>query len=110
VTRADPFHAIADPTRRAILDRLRKGEAAVAELAAGFAVSRPAVSKHLRVLRDARLVREHRGTGDARQRVYELSPAPLREVVAWAQDYQVFWQVTVSNLERCLEDTARRRR
>ena len=84
---ADPFHALADPTRRAILDRLRRGEAPVAMLASGFAISRPAVSKHLRVLRDARLVRERRGGTDGRQRIYTITPAPLRAVVEWAEAY-----------------------
>jgi DNA-binding transcriptional ArsR family regulator len=69
----DVFHAVADPTRRAILDRLRTGGVAVAELAAGFDMTRPAVSKHLRVLREARLVREDR---DGRQRIYRLAPGP----------------------------------
>jgi DNA-binding transcriptional ArsR family regulator len=99
----DPFHAVADPTRRAILDRLRLGNAPVAELASGFDISRPAVSKHLRVLRDARLVRERRGGADGRQRIYELTPAPLREVAEWAQAYQAFWQANLANLKRHLE-------
>ena len=86
--RIDPFHAVADPTRRAILDRLRSGGAPVAELAAGFEISRPAVSKHLRVLREARLVRERRGGDDGRQRVYELTAAPLRQVAQWATAYE----------------------
>ena len=99
---ADPFLAVADPTRRAILDRLRRGEAPVAELAAGFDVSRPAVSRHLRVLRDARLVRERRGGDDGRQRVYELTPAPLREVAQWAMNYQAFWPANLASLKRHL--------
>src|SRR6185437_9483365 len=70
IPRTDPFHAVADPTRRAILDRLRRGAAPATEIAAGFRISRPAVSRHLRVLRDARLVREQRRGGiDGRQRV-----------------------------------------
>jgi DNA-binding transcriptional ArsR family regulator len=103
---ADPFLAVADPTRRAILDRLRRGEAPVAELAAGFDVSRPAVSRHLRVLRDARLVRERRGGDDGRQRVYELTPAPLREVAQWAMNYQAFWPANLASLKRHLEGGA----
>jgi DNA-binding transcriptional ArsR family regulator len=97
-----PFHAVADPTRRAILDRLRRGDAPVAELAAGFAMSRPAVSKHLRILRAARLVRERRG-GDGRQRVYRLTPAPLRAVADWAQPYQTFWTDNLARLKRHIE-------
>jgi DNA-binding transcriptional ArsR family regulator len=98
----DPFAAVADPTRRAILDRLRGGEAAAGELAAGFAMSRPAVSKHLRVLREARLVRERRGS-DGRQRVYALTPAPLREVAEWAATYEAFWPQHLARLKRHLE-------
>lgn len=99
----DPFTAIADPTRRALLDRLRAGAAPVTELAAGFAMSRPAVSKHLRVLRDARLVRERRGGEDGRQRIYELTAAPLRDVARWAAAYEAFWPAHLARLKRHLE-------
>ncbi len=99
----DPFYAVADPTRRAILDRLRDGKAPVAALAEGFAMSRPAVSKHLRVLRDARLVRERPGGEDGRQRMYELTPGPLREVVAWAATYEAFWPAHLGRLKRHVE-------
>jgi DNA-binding transcriptional ArsR family regulator len=99
----DPFNAVADPTRRALLDRLREGAAPVAELAAGFETSRSAVSKHLRVLRDARLVRERRGGDDGRQRIYELTPAPLREVASWAATYEAFWPGHLAALRRHLE-------
>lgn len=105
----DPFHAIADPTRRAILDRLRDGDAPVAELAAGFSISRPAISKHLRVLRDARLVRERRGGArgkrDGRQRVYALTPVPLQTVAAWTESYQQFWAANLVRLKNYLERT-----
>ncbi|HEU4584733.1 MAG TPA: metalloregulator ArsR/SmtB family transcription factor [Gemmatimonadaceae bacterium] len=100
---ADPFHAVADPTRRAILDRLRSGEAPVTELASGFAISRPAVSKHLRVLRDARLVRERRGGADGRQRIYSITPAPLGEIASWVQGYADFWPANLESLKRHLE-------
>ena len=100
----DAFHAVADPTRRAILDRLRRGEAPVTELAAGFAISRPAVSKHLRVLRDARLVHERRGGSDGRQRIYSITPAPLGEVAAWVQRYADFWPANLESLRRHLEN------
>jgi DNA-binding transcriptional ArsR family regulator len=99
-TRPDPFHAVADPTRRAILDRLRGGELPVAELASGFAMSRPAVSKHLRVLRGARLVRERRA---GRQRLYQLTPAPLANVADWVETYRSLWQQNLLNLKRHLE-------
>ena len=99
----DPFNAVADPTRRAILDRLRRGEAPVTELASGFAISRPAVSRHLRVLRDARLVHERRGGTDGRQRIYSITPAPLSEVASWVQRYAEFWPANLASLKRHLE-------
>ncbi len=110
---ADPFLAVADPTRRAILDQLRGGDAPVTELAAAFDMTRPAVSRHLRVLRDARLVRERRGGEDGRQRIYQLTPDPLREVAQWAEGYTVFWRVGLSRLKRHVERgavTARKER
>src|SRR5829696_6665329 len=95
---SDVFHAVADPTRRALLDRLRAGGAApVSTLAAGFRMSRPAVSKHLRVLRDARLVRERR---EGRHRLYQLTPAPLQDVARWAESYRGFWRRNLMNLKR----------
>ena len=100
---ADPFLAVADPTRRAILDRLRVGEAPVTQLAAAFDMTRPAVSRHLRVLRDARLVCERRGGEDGRQRIYQLTPGPLREVTQWAEGYNVFWRDGLSRLKRHVE-------
>jgi DNA-binding transcriptional ArsR family regulator len=96
----DTFRAVADPTRRAILDRLRAGAAPVAEIAAGFRMSRPAVSKHLRILRQARLVREERA---GRQRVYQLAPAPLEEVLRWVETYRAFWQANLTSLKRHIE-------
>ncbi|HEX5438318.1 MAG TPA: metalloregulator ArsR/SmtB family transcription factor [Gemmatimonadaceae bacterium] len=105
--RTDPFQAIAHPARRAILGRLRQGEAPVAELAAHFAISRPAISRHLRVLRDARLVRQRRGR-DGRQHVYRLTPQPLREVAEWIQVYQEFWPANLASLKRHLESATRR--
>lgn len=104
---ADPFLAVADPTRRAILDRLREGDAPVAQLAAGFDMTRPAISRHLRVLRDSRLVREHRGGQDGRQRIYQLTPGPMREVARWAQSYEIFWQDSLARLKRHVEQGVR---
>jgi len=97
---SDVFHAVADPTRRAILDRLRGGGIAVSDLAEGFDMTRPAVSKHLRVLREARLVREER---DGRQRVYRLTPGPLRDVSQWIESYRTFWSANLLSLKRHLE-------
>jgi DNA-binding transcriptional ArsR family regulator len=98
----DVFRAIADPTRRAILDRLRGGPVAVNDLAADFEQSRPAISKHLRVLREASLVTEQRV---GRERLYELQPAPLQRVAGWVEGYRAGWQRNLNNLKRYLEDT-----
>lgn len=97
----DVFRAIADPTRRAILDRLRAGPAPVNSLAADFRQSRPAISKHLRVLRQARLVVEQKS---GRERLYELQPKPLQQVAGWIEGYRTFWQVSLTNLKRYLEE------
>jgi DNA-binding transcriptional ArsR family regulator len=82
------FGAIADPTRRAILDALRGRDLTAGELAQRFPVSRPAISRHLRVLRTAALVQESR---QAQSRVYSLTPAPLAELDQWLSRYRVFW-------------------
>jgi DNA-binding transcriptional ArsR family regulator len=99
--KADVFRAIADPTRRALLDRLRAGAAPVNALAADFAQSRPAISKHLRVLRQARLVREQRA---GRERLYQLDPGPLRQVAGWVEGYRAFWLHSLDNLKQYLEN------
>lgn len=100
---ADVFSAVADPTRRAILDRLRQGSAPVTELASGFRVSRPAISKHLKVLRSARLVRERK---EGRQRIYQLEPECIEEIAKWAEEYRRFWLHNISSLKRHLEQKA----
>jgi DNA-binding transcriptional ArsR family regulator len=99
---ADVFRAIADPTRRAILDRLRAGPANAGALAADFRSSRPAISKHLRVLREARLVIDLRV---GRERVYSVDPVPLQSVVGWLEGYRTFWQSSLAQLKRNLEAT-----
>lgn len=104
---ADVFHAVADPTRRALLDRLKGGGASVNALAEGFDMSRPAVSKHLRALREAHLVVERRA---GRQRIYELSPAPLREVADWAESYRAFWATNLLALKRHVESSKKEQR
>lgn len=98
----DVFRAIADPTRRAILDRLRAGPAPVNALAADFYQSRPAISKHLRVLKDARLVSERRM---GRERLYALDPMPLQTAAGWLEGYRSFWQRNLESLKRYLEET-----
>lgn len=94
---SDVYHAIADPTRRRLVERLRAGERSVSELAAPFAVSRPAISQHLRVLREAGLVSERRV---GRERRYRLHPGPLREVSEWVRQYEGFWTERLDALER----------
>lgn len=97
---ADVFRAIADPTRRAILDRLRAGAAPVNALAGDFEQTRPAISKHLRVLKQARLVREQRV---GRERIYRLDPIPLQQVAGWIEGYRAMWQINLDNLKRFVE-------
>ena len=101
-TAQDVFRAIADPTRRAILDRLRAGPAPVNDLAADFDQSRPAISKHLRVLRASKLVSEQRV---GRERYYSLEPAPLQRAAGWLEGYRSFWQLNLDRLKRHLEET-----
>jgi DNA-binding transcriptional ArsR family regulator len=93
------FAALADPTRRAILARLAAGPATVKELAAPFAISGPAVSKHLRVLERAGLVRRGR---EAQRRPCRLEAAPLKEVVDWAENYRRFWEASHDRLDEYL--------
>jgi DNA-binding transcriptional ArsR family regulator len=85
---SDPFGAIADPNRRRILDMLRAGEQRATELAERFPISRPAISRHVRVLRRAGLLRV-RCEGPAR--VYSLHPQALADVDRWLQPYRLFW-------------------
>jgi DNA-binding transcriptional ArsR family regulator len=94
------FQALADPTRRAVLDLLRAGSQPAGQIARAFPVSRPAISKHLRLLRRAHLVREHR---EGRNRVYELNPEPLRAVDSWIEQYRVFWTASLNNLKAFVE-------
>jgi DNA-binding transcriptional ArsR family regulator len=94
------FGALADPTRRAVLDLLRRGSLPAGRIARAFPVSRPAISKHLRLLRRAHLVRERR---EGRRRLYQLNPEPLRAVDAWLNDYRIFWQMSLSDLKSFVE-------
>jgi DNA-binding transcriptional ArsR family regulator len=90
------FLAIADPTRRAILDRLMQGPARVTDVAAPFAMSLAAVSKHVKVLERAGLVRRAR---NGREHTLQLEAAPLREVARWTSRYQEFWNERLDRLE-----------
>jgi DNA-binding transcriptional ArsR family regulator len=94
------FQALADPTRRAVLDLLRRGRQPAGQIASAFPVSRPAISKHLRLLRRAHLVREHR---EGRHRVYQLNPEPLRAVDSWIEQYRIFWTHSLNNLKAFVE-------
>ena len=94
------FGALADPTRRAVLDLLRRGNLPAGRIAQAFPVSRPAVSKHLRLLRRARLVEERR---HGRHRVYQLNPGPLRAVENWLNHYRAFWQSSLTSLKVFVE-------
>src|SRR5271169_304614 len=94
------FQALADPTRRAVLDLLRRGSQPAGQIASAFPVSRPAISKHLRLLRRAHPVREHR---EGRHRVYQLNPEPLRAVDSWLEQYRVFWAASLNNLKAFVE-------
>jgi DNA-binding transcriptional ArsR family regulator len=94
------FQALADPTRRALLDLLRRGSQPAGQIATAFPISRPAISKHLQLLRRAHLVREHR---EGRNRLYELNPEPLRAVDSWIEHYRQFWSVSLNNLKTFVE-------
>src|SRR5580698_6643574 len=94
------FQALADPTRRAVLDLLRRGRQPAGDIAGAFPISRPAISKHLRLLRRAHLVQEHR---EGRHRVYELNPEPLRAVDSWLDQYRHFWSANLASLKRFVE-------
>ena len=90
------FEALADPTRRRLLEVLAAGERSAGELAARFAISRPGVARHLRVLQDAGLVRVR---GDGRRRLYSVDPAPLDEVDAWLDRWRGFWAQRLDALD-----------
>lgn len=94
------FAAIADGTRRAIVQRLARGRLTAGDLARGFRISRPAVARHVRVLVRAGLLRQHRA---GRNRLYELDPAPLRVVESWIAQYRDFWPKNLRGLKRYLE-------
>src|SRR6266446_1007403 len=95
------FAALADPTRRAILARLASGEASVTELAKPFAMSQPAISKHLQVLERARLISRGR---DAQRRPRRLEARPLAEATQWLENYRHFWEGTFQRLDHLLEE------
>ena len=94
------FAALADPTRRAILARLAKGDASVAELAQPFAMSQPAISKHLKVLEHAGLISTAQ---DAQRRPRRIEGMRLGEAIAWLEDHRQFWERRYSALDELLD-------
>src|SRR6476660_4605547 len=94
------FSALADPTRRAVLDLLRAGTRPAGDIARAFTVSRPAISKHLSILRRAHLVEERR---EGRHRMYHLNPEPLKAVDSWLNEYRQFWTASLNNLKAFVE-------
>jgi DNA-binding transcriptional ArsR family regulator len=94
------FAVLGEPNRRLILDLLRERERPVGELVDALSVSQPAVSKHLRVLRDAGVVEAR---VDAQRRLYRVRPEPLREIDAWLEPYRALWSGSLDALERHLD-------
>jgi DNA-binding transcriptional ArsR family regulator len=100
------FAALADPTRRAVLDLLRRGCQPAGRIADAFPVSRPAISRHLGVLRRSRLVIEQR---QGRHRVYHLNAQPLAAVDSWLEQYRCFWHTQLSGLKAFVESESQAR-
>ena len=94
------FDVLAEPNRRRILDLLRDSERPVGELVSRLQVSQPAVSKHLRVLREAGFVQVR---GDAQRRLYSVRPEPLRAIDEWLAPYRAMWATSLDDLERHLD-------
>jgi len=99
------FAALADPTRRRILERLSAGTRRVTELAEPFSISLPAVSKHLRVLEEAGLIKRER---QGREHRLELQAAPMKEAVRWMEQYRRFWEGSLEALADYLEKTTKK--
>jgi DNA-binding transcriptional ArsR family regulator len=95
------FAALADPTRRAILARLSRGEATVTELVAPFRITQPAISKHLKVLERAGLISRGRS---AQRRPCRIEASPLAEASAWLDNYRQFWEANFGRLDELLDD------
>jgi DNA-binding transcriptional ArsR family regulator len=101
------FSALADPTRRAILARLARGSATVGELAEPFAISAPAISRHLKVLEQAKLIRRE---VEAQKRRCHLRPEALKQLAEWTETYRQFWSDRLDGLESYLDAVAAERR
>ena len=100
----ETFAALGDPTRRHIVEMLSRGERSMGDIARRFPVSRPAIAKHVRVLRQAGLLRERR---EATQRFYRLEPAALQAVDQWLAPYRLFWAARLVDLKRVVEAEAK---
>ncbi len=98
---ADPLAVLAEPARRRITDVLRRSESSVGDLVAALGMSQPAVSKHLRVLRDAGIVSVRTA---AQRRIYRLEPGPFRELDAWLTPYRKLWARHLDKLEQHLDE------
>ena len=98
--------ALADPTRRAIVERLTRGPTRVTDIAAPFEMSLNAVSKHIKVLEAARLIRR---TRQGREHTLELDPMPLREVAQWASDIERFWSERLDRIEQFFTEKRKRK-
>lgn len=98
---SDVFRALADPTRRAVLERLMAAELNVTELTAGFAVSQPAISQHLAVLRQAGLVAERR---EGRRAFYRADTSGLQPLIDWVDRYRQFWPARIDRLKNLLKE------
>lgn len=103
VAHEDVFRAVADPTRRAILGRLASREHAVKDLGGHFSMSQPALSQHLRILRQAGLVSQRR---EGRFHFYRLEGEPLREIYDWVRHYEHFWEAKLDALGKLLDAKA----
>lgn len=102
----DPFTAIADPVRRRIVESLVEGEKTAGELGAGFAISQPAISRHLRVLREAGLVATR---AEAQRRLYRLTPAPLAQIDGWLSRHRKLWEDRIDALRAHVEESSSQR-
>lgn len=98
---ADLFRTLADPTRRAVFERLGEGEMSVSDLHSGFSVSQPAISQHLAALKAAGLVSERRA---GRNAFYRLRPEGLAPLAGWVDRYHAFWPERIGKLKELLKD------
>lgn len=98
---SEVFRALADPTRRAVFERLSQREMSVSELKSGFTISQPAISQHLAALKDAGLVSERR---EGRYSYYRSDPRGLEALADWVQRYRVLWPARIEKLKRVLKD------